>query len=351
MCPLVSIIINNYNYGRFLKQAIDSSLNQTYTDIEIIVVDDGSQDGSREIILSYGDRIVPVLKPNSGQASAMNSGFRISRGEIIVFLDADDYFLPHAVSTIVSHWKPDIAQMQARLESRDTVGNYIDLYPAPEITFDSGDVTSLLLTKGRYNTTVTSGTSFSRAVLEKVLPIPEADFRISADGYLVSVVPFYGRVFSIDTPIGVRRKHGENLWATSGQEIDSLRFRKSLQHDYFRYQAIAATAARLGRSPSGDPGLRDPLHLTDRIASLKVAPQQHPYSDDSCTMLAWKGFWAIWKYSTYSKKRKVVLSLWFLWVGYMPVRFAKPAIAWFLLGKSRPQIVDKLIKQLRVATI
>ncbi|MFQ3615818.1 MAG: glycosyltransferase [Cyanobacteriota bacterium] len=350
MCPLVSIIINNYNYGRFLRQAIDSSLKQTYSDIEVIVVDDGSQDSSREIILSYGDRIIPVLKPNGGQASAINAGFRISQGEIIVFLDADDYFLPHAVNTIVSHWKPDIAQVQARLESRDAEGNYIDLYPAPEIMFDSRDVTSLLLTKGRYNTTVTSGTSFSRTVLEKILPIPEADFRISADGYLVSVAPFYGQVFSIETPIGVRRKHGENLWAASDQKIDVSRFRKSLQHDHFRYQAIASTATSLGRSLDGDPGLRDPLHLTDRIVSLKVDPQRHLYPDDSCMMLAWKGFWAIWNHSTYPKKRKIILSLWFLWVGYMPVKLAKPAIAWFLLGKSRPQFVDKLVKQLRTAT-
>ncbi|BAU42659.1 glycosyltransferase family 2 protein [Leptolyngbya sp. O-77] len=346
----VSIIINNYNYARFLGQAIDSSLNQTYSEIEVIVVDDGSQDGSREIILGYGDRIVPVLKPNGGQASAMNAGFRVSKGEIIVFLDADDYFFPHAVDTIVSQWMPGIAQMQARLESRDAEGNYIDLYPAPEIAFNTGDVTPLLLTKGRYNTTVTSGTSFSRMVLEKILPIPEADFRISADGYLVSVSPFYGQVFAIETPIGVRRKHGENLWAASSQEIDVSRFRKSLQHDRLRYQAIAGTAKGVGRSLDGDPGLKDTLHLTDRLVSLKVDPRGHLYPTDSCMMLAWKGFWAVWKYSTYSRKRKLILSLWFLWVGYLPVALAKPAIAWFLLGKSRPRFVDKLVKQIRTAT-
>lgn len=62
--PLVSIIINNYNYGRFLREAIDSALNQTYPHVEVIVVDDGSTDGSQEIITSYGDRVIPVLKEN-----------------------------------------------------------------------------------------------------------------------------------------------------------------------------------------------------------------------------------------------------------------------------------------------
>jgi glycosyltransferase involved in cell wall biosynthesis len=69
--PLVSVIINNYNYGRFLGEAIDSVLNQTYQRTETIVVDDGSTDNSREIIAGYGDRIIPVLKANGGQ----NSGF------------------------------------------------------------------------------------------------------------------------------------------------------------------------------------------------------------------------------------------------------------------------------------
>ncbi|GAB4136237.1 MAG: glycosyltransferase family 2 protein [Cyanobacteria bacterium J069] len=350
MQPFVSVIINNYNYGRFLEQAIESGLQQTYAETEVIVVDDGSRDSSQDIIWSYGDRIIPVIKENGGQASAMNAGFRASKGDIIVFLDADDYLFPHAVETIVSQWQADVAQAQARLESRDAEGNYIDLYPAPEITFDHGDVTPLLLTKGRYNTTVTSGTSFSRAVLERILPIPEDDFRISADGYLVAIAPFYGKVLAIEAPLGVRRKHGENLWASSGQEIEISRFRKSLQHDRVRYQALSSTAASLDLTVDHEPGLRDTLHLTDRIVSLKVDPQGHLYPQDSSAMLAWKGFWATWKYSSYPKKRKVILSLWFLWVGYMPTELAKLAIAWFLMGKSRPQIVNKLVKQLRAVT-
>ena len=67
--PLASVIINNYNYGRFLRGAIDSALNQTYPHTEVIVVDDGSTDGSPEVIATYKNRIVPVLKTNGGQAS------------------------------------------------------------------------------------------------------------------------------------------------------------------------------------------------------------------------------------------------------------------------------------------
>ncbi len=69
-----SIIVNNYNYGRFLQESIDSALSQTYSNVEVIVVDDGSADNSRVIIECYGDRIIPVLKKNGGQASAFNTG-------------------------------------------------------------------------------------------------------------------------------------------------------------------------------------------------------------------------------------------------------------------------------------
>ena len=80
---LASIIIDNYNYGRFLKDAIESALNQTYPNREVIVVDDGSTDNSREVIASYTDRIIPVLKDNGGHASAFNAGVLVSRGEVI----------------------------------------------------------------------------------------------------------------------------------------------------------------------------------------------------------------------------------------------------------------------------
>ena len=99
--PLVSILLNNYNYGRFLKRAIDSALAQTYPYIEVVVTDDGSTDHSREIIESYGDAIVSVLKPNGGQDSAFNAGFAKSQGDIICFLDSDDSFVPQKIQTIV----------------------------------------------------------------------------------------------------------------------------------------------------------------------------------------------------------------------------------------------------------
>src|SRR2546426_12498105 len=94
---LATIIVNNYNYGRFLPEAIDSALNQTYRNTEVIVVDDGSTDNSRRIIATYNDSIEAILKPNGGQISALNAGVHASRGYVIIFLDADDTLFPEAV--------------------------------------------------------------------------------------------------------------------------------------------------------------------------------------------------------------------------------------------------------------
>ncbi|HEX3723208.1 MAG TPA: glycosyltransferase, partial [Nitrolancea sp.] len=122
---IVSIIINNFNYDRFLKDAIESALNQSYEHTEVIVVDDGSTDTSREIISSYADRVVPVFKENGGQASAFNVGFAHSHGDIVIFLDSDDRLLPHIAAEVVRVFEsePRSAKVQYRLDMIDATGN------------------------------------------------------------------------------------------------------------------------------------------------------------------------------------------------------------------------------------
>ena len=99
--PLASVIVTSYNYGRYLRAALNSALGQTYPRTEVVVVDDGSADDSREVIAGYGDRVRTVLKENGGQASAFNAGFRACRGEVVVFVDSDDVLLPGAVASAV----------------------------------------------------------------------------------------------------------------------------------------------------------------------------------------------------------------------------------------------------------
>ena len=96
---LVSVVIPNYNYARYLQQAIDSVLNQDYTPIEVIVVDDGSTDNSSEILLSYGARIKVIKINNSGAPTARNFGLMSTQGEYIAYLDSDDYWMENKISS------------------------------------------------------------------------------------------------------------------------------------------------------------------------------------------------------------------------------------------------------------
>lgn len=351
--PFLSVVINNYNYSAFLREAIDSCLAQRYEQFEVIVVDDGSEDDSPQIIHSYGDRIIPVLKSNGGQASAINAGFAASRGEIIVLLDADDYLFENSLTTIAEAWTsektdPETVQMQCRLDLVNTEGNRLDLYPAPEIAFDQGDVRSLLRQRGRYSTTVTSGISFHRRVLTEILPIPETDFRISADGYLVTVAPFYGAVGCIETSIGARREHQNNFWAQSGQSVSLSHLHKSIRHDFLRYQYLSQTDGE--EIDPENAGLGDHVHIMDRLPSCILAPEQHPCPSDRPIPLAWLGVLSLRNLRSYTARRKFILGCWFLWIGFAPKALARPIVSWLLVDGSRPQSIDRMLKMLRRVT-
>lgn len=91
---IVSVIIPSYNRARFLGRAIQSILDQTYRNFEILVIDDGSTDGTRDVAESFGKVVRYVYQPNSGVSAARNHGIRIARGDYLAFLDSDDEFLP-----------------------------------------------------------------------------------------------------------------------------------------------------------------------------------------------------------------------------------------------------------------
>ena len=92
--PTVSVIINTYNSSRFLLRAIDSVLAQTYRDFELIVVDDGSTDDTREAVAPYRDRLTYIHQENKKYSAAKNTGIRASSGDYIAFMDSDDLWLP-----------------------------------------------------------------------------------------------------------------------------------------------------------------------------------------------------------------------------------------------------------------
>lgn len=207
--PLVSILINNYNYERYVGMAIDSVLQQTYKNIEVIVVDDGSTDNSRDVINRYGDQIVAVFKKNGGQASAMNAGFAASKGEIICLLDADDLFLPEKVAEVVDLFElhSDINWVfteSAPIETEDLIDTNLKalfkdiLSNSPEESPRKVDFREGIKNAKLPNfAPSTSNLCFSRAILEKVFPLPEVK------GYSgMAITDLYIKLIAIGLSVG-----------------------------------------------------------------------------------------------------------------------------------------------------
>jgi glycosyltransferase involved in cell wall biosynthesis len=122
--PRVSVIIPSFNHARYLRECVDSVLAQDYPELEVIVVDDGSGDGSLQILQSYGDRITLLQQRGGRQARARNLALQVARGELIAFLDSDDRYLGGRISAAVQAFEaqPGAALVWADYRHIDAAG-------------------------------------------------------------------------------------------------------------------------------------------------------------------------------------------------------------------------------------
>ena len=211
--PSVSILINNYNYARFLGEAIESALDQTYGAFEVIVVDDGSADNSRSVVASYGSRVRLIAKDNGGQASAFNAGFAASSGDVVCFLDSDDLFLPNKLKHVVEIFNenPDIGWC---FDTPEWFGNSGGARYQGSDLCKVGKVDAReRVSRGRapYIPSTTSGLSFRRETLEQILPMPEI-IRITSDNYIkIAALSVAEGWLSAET-VSMQRIHGDNAY-------------------------------------------------------------------------------------------------------------------------------------------
>lgn len=343
--PKVSIVINNYNYAAFIGQAIDSALQQTHSPIEVIVVDDCSTDQSRSIIAGYGHQIIPVFHETNGQqGAAFNSGFAQSQGDIILFLDADDYLYPQAVEQIVQVWHPDLAKVHYRLDVVDAEGQPRNFSYPQGSRLARGHIQDSVLNLGTYVGVPTSGNALSRRALAQVMPIPP-EFNTTSDDYLSVLIPLHGQVAAVETALGAYRIHTTNQWAMTAISCD--RFHRFIRHDLQRCELIQHHGRQLGHTVPDDLYMRFFGRAWSRLASLKFDPGTHPVPTDRSTVLTYQGIRALWLYSQYGWKKRCLFTFWFLWVGIMPQSLAKPAIIWLFARQSRPQWIEKLLATAR----
>jgi LPS sulfotransferase NodH len=213
--PSVAVVVTAHNYGHFLGVCLDSLLDQTAPADEIVVVDDGSTDDSAAILRGYGDRIRVLACENGGQAAAFARGFAGTAADLVLFLDADDLLLPHALEVVRLAWSPGLASLVFALETVGAAGESRGPYPGPGAA-PLADSRPDLLRTGSYASSPTSGNVFARAFLQQALPMPEGSWRISADCYLVRAAALYGRIGSVRTPLGQYRMHFANNYAQLG---------------------------------------------------------------------------------------------------------------------------------------
>ncbi|WJH37621.1 glycosyltransferase (plasmid) [Aliirhizobium terrae] len=223
----ISVLINNYNYGHFVGRAIDSALSQDAKDVEIIVVDDGSSDHSPAVLKSYGDRVNVLFQKNKGQAAAINAAVHSSTGDILCFLDADDWWAPSKLSAIIAKFQADAGVSLAyhRLQPVLSDGSPV-MKPIPR-SLCSGNITPRLTkSAGWWPFPMTSSLAVRRSAWATAGDIPE-DFRISADAWLVGIYPFLGKVAALPDPLGFYRIHNNNWYRSTD---DTAMLKKRMAH-------------------------------------------------------------------------------------------------------------------------
>lgn len=215
--PLVTALICNYNYENYLAKAIDSALWQTWKRVEVLIVDDGSTDQSREIIKSYGDKVRVLLKENGGQASAFNVGVAAAQGEIICLLDSDDIWEPEKITSVVEKYQEGYFGLvchDLRLIDMDGHPTGVNWTRFAGVVLEAGDVKKKVMQSGYpWVFSPTSGMSLPTVLAKKIFPLNEAEWRISADDPLAHKAICHAPVGVIDKSLGRYRVHGANGFA------------------------------------------------------------------------------------------------------------------------------------------
>ncbi|MFN3524855.1 MAG: glycosyltransferase family 2 protein [Paracoccus sp. (in: a-proteobacteria)] len=267
--PLVSVLINNYNYGRFLDRALDSALQQTGPSAEVIVVDDGSTDDSRAVIERRGSAVRAIFQPNRGQAAAMNAAVAASCGQILCFLDADDWWHPGKLAETVKAFdlNPGTGLVYHRLQpvrSRSLTNDP----PVPR-TLCHGDLSARMArSAGVWPYPMTSAISVLSDAMAQVGPIPSG-FVISADAWLVGAIPFLWRVTSLPQTLGSYRVHNNN-WHRDRDDAQMLRRRMA----HWEMTVAELNAFLIARNQNWHLSLAD--HFPHRAASAQLAPPDLP---------------------------------------------------------------------------
>lgn len=213
----------NCNYGSFIAQAIDSVLSQSYGAFELIIVDDGSTDNSREIIGCYQDsRISAIFQNNMGQAAAFNTGFERVKGDFIAFLDSDDAWKSDKLEkTIAVIEKENCSIVQHNLEIIDAWSDRKGRIHPDVVPGRKNVLKAYLDDHDTDHFSATSGIVCRKKDLEIIFPL-DASWKICADVAITTPLPIFGEVITLSDNLGYYRIHGSNCWMNTQNQAQTL---------------------------------------------------------------------------------------------------------------------------------
>lgn len=198
----VSIITPSYNQGRYIEETIKSVMNQDYPDIEHIIVDGGSTDGTRDVLNRY-PHLKWISEPDEGQSDALNKGFKMSGGEIIGWLNSDDTYVPNVIRRVVREFENDheLDMLYGDCNKIDENGRVIYKYDSPPFNLKR-------LITGCNSYIPQPSAFFRRRIFDRVGYL-DKKLHFVMDQDLFIKIGMHGKVKKIDVPISNFRKHDD----------------------------------------------------------------------------------------------------------------------------------------------
>jgi glycosyltransferase involved in cell wall biosynthesis len=336
---LATVVIVNYNYEKFIGDAIDSALAQSYKPLEVIVVDDGSTDGSRERILSYGERIRPIFKKNAGQGSAYNAGWLAARGDSVLFLDSDDVLVPEAMAKAVDAFEhSDAVKVQFYLAQVDRELNPLG-YLLPSYAFSLIDPREQIKNYGYYVSPPASGNAFRKSFLDEIMPADEIRHRRAPDGYTTGLAGIAGRVISIPETLGYYRIHGDNSGGEGGVR-DLQQLHHMFMRDISREDCEHQFADHFNFHFLPDRSRYCPGHTKLRLLSRRLAPEAHPIKTDTVLDLVVSGLVSAVKFPHLKMSKRFGVAAGFIGLGLIPRPLLRKYFDAIVSPHKRNQAID-----------
>lgn len=217
--PEVSVVIPTYNSAHFLGEALQSVFDQTFKDYELIVVDDGSTDETKQIVAEYGDKIKYIFQENSGPASAKNNGIRNSVGKYIAFLDADDLWLPTKLEKQVKTFQqsPELAMIFTEHSVFNDRGIYLALIGKRKRLIKGDIARNIFLHNG-----VATPTVIVRKEIFNKIGLFEEDLYMAEDDNMWVRIAANFDVELIDEPLAKYRIHSRSMTADKKKLFEAV---------------------------------------------------------------------------------------------------------------------------------